>query len=68
MAGEIDKEVRSIISDCYGKAKAIISDNMDILHRAASLLMEKEKLTGKEFDALFREKQAVSAADLPAGV
>ena len=68
MAGEIDKEVRSIISDCYGKAKAIISDNMDILHRAASLLMEKEKLTGKEFDALFREKQAVPAADLPAGV
>ena len=55
MAGEIDKEVRGIISDCYTKAKAIISDNMDVLHRAAALLIEKEKITGKEFDALFHD-------------
>ncbi len=68
MAGEIDKEVRSIISDCYAKAKVIISDNLDILHRAAALLMEKEKLTGKEFDALFVEKHAASTADAAAGV
>ena len=52
MAGEIDKEVRAIISDCYGKAKKIISDHMDVLHSAAGLLMEKEKLTGREFDLL----------------
>ena len=57
MAGEIDKEVRSIIEDCYARAKKIISDNVDVLHRAADLLMEKEKLTGPEFDALFRERQ-----------
>ena len=67
MAGEIDKEVRAIISDCYGKAKAIISDHMDVLHRTAALLMEKEKLTGKEFDSLF-EKPSLQAADAPAGV
>ncbi len=66
MAGEIDKEVRSIISDCYGKAKKIISDHLDVLHRAAALLMEKEKLTGKEFDALFREGTALTAAEVPA--
>ena len=65
MAGEIDKEVRTIISDCYGKAKQIISDNMDVLHRTAALLMEKEKLTGQEFDTIFRERQSGFAADAP---
>ena len=65
MAGEIDKEVRTIISDCYGKAKQIISDNMDVLHRTAALLMEKEKLTGQEFDTIFRERQSGFAADVP---
>ena len=65
MAGEIDKEVRTIISDCYGKAKQIISDNMDVLHRTAALLMKKEKLTGQEFDTIFRERQSGFAADVP---
>ena len=65
MAGEIDKEVRAIISDCYGKAKKIISDHMDVLHSAAGLLMEKEKLTGREFEALFEEKQTLPAEDIP---
>ena len=65
MAGEIDKEVRTIISDCYGKAKQIISDNMDVLHRTAALLMEKEKLTGQEFDTIFRKRQSGFAADVP---
>ena len=65
MAGEIDKEIRTIISDCYGKAKQIISDNMDVLHRTAALLMEKEKLTGKEFDDIFRESRSGFAADAP---
>ena len=40
MAGEIDKEIRTIISDCYTKARTIISENMDVLHSAAALLME----------------------------
>ena len=62
MAGEIDKEVRAIISDCYAKAKAIISDNMDILHRAAALLMEKEKISGPEFDALFADRRTDESA------
>ena len=51
--GEIDREVKAIIDDCYEKAKAIILANKDVLYRAAELLMEKEKLTGAEFDALF---------------
>ncbi|MBR7044177.1 MAG: ATP-dependent zinc metalloprotease FtsH [Lachnospiraceae bacterium] len=51
--GEIDREVKAIIDDCYEKAKAIILANKDVLYKAAELLMEKEKLTGAEFDALF---------------
>ena len=57
IAGEIDKEVRRIIDDCYGKAREIILANKDILYRTAELLMEKEKLTGEEFDALFKERK-----------
>jgi cell division protease FtsH len=51
--GEIDREVKAIIDECYEKAKAVIAANKDVLYRAAELLMEKEKLTGEEFDALF---------------
>ena len=57
IAGEIDKEVRRIIDDCYGKAREIILANKDILYRTAELLMEKEKLAGEEFDALFKERK-----------
>ena len=67
--GEIDKEVRRIISDCYAKAKEIIKANEDILYKAADLLIEKEKITGEEFDALFArtdgpEDQDTAPADL----
>ena len=55
IAGEIDKEVRRIISECYEKAKEIILANRDVLYKSADLLMEKEKITGEEFDALFTE-------------
>ena len=58
MSGEIDKEVKLIIDDCYKKAKEIIKANEDILYRAAELLIEKEKLTGAEFDALFAERNS----------
>ncbi len=53
VAGEIDKEVKGIISSCYEKAKAIILDNDDILHKCADLLLAKEKITREEFEALF---------------
>ena len=52
-AGEIDAEVRTIINDCYAKAKAIIMDKRDVLETCANLLIEKEKLTREEFEALF---------------
>ncbi|MDE7404309.1 MAG: ATP-dependent zinc metalloprotease FtsH [Lachnospiraceae bacterium] len=56
ISGEIDKEVKSIIDECYGKAKAIILEHTDILHKCAELLLEKEKIGREEFEALFERK------------
>jgi len=53
MASEIDKEVKTIIDRCYADAKAIILKHRDVLDKSAALLIEKEKITGEEFDALF---------------
>ncbi len=55
IAGEIDKEVKVLIDDCYAKAKAIIMDNEVVLHKCAKLLLEKEKITRSEFEGLFEE-------------
>ena len=48
-AADIDKEVLNVIKEAHGKAKNIISGNMDIMHRAATFLIEKETITGDEF-------------------
>ena len=53
VASTIDEEVKRIIDSCYAKAKAILKENEEILHKSASLLLEKEKITGAEFEALF---------------
>ena len=53
ISGEIDKEVKSIIDDCYTKAKDIILQHEDVLHSCAQLLLEKEKINREEFEALF---------------
>lgn len=53
MAGEIDREVKEIVDDCYRKAKAIIEEHMNVLHRCAELLLEKERIGREEFEALF---------------
>ena len=50
ISGEIDKEVKSIIDDCYTKAKDIILQHEDVLHSCAQLLLEKEKITREEFE------------------
>ena len=49
----IDEEVKAIIDDCYAKARKIITENRDVLDRSAELLIEKEKVTREEFEALF---------------
>jgi len=53
VATTIDNEVKRIIDECYGKAKQIITDHMDVLHACANLLIEKEKINKEEFEALF---------------
>lgn len=53
IAGDIDKEVKSIIDECYGKAQAIILRHQGILESCAKLLLEKEKIDRDEFEALF---------------
>ena len=53
MSSQIDVEVKAIIDDCYTKAMSLISDNMEVLHACAALLIEKEKITREEFEGLF---------------
>jgi cell division protease FtsH len=53
VATRIDEEVKRIIDECYMKAKHIIKENEKILHDCANLLLEKEKITRDEFEALF---------------
>jgi len=53
MAGEIDREVKEIVDDCYRKAKAIIEEHMNVLNLCAELLLEKERIGREEFEALF---------------
>ena len=56
IAGQIDAEVKNIIDECYSRAKTIISENRDILDKSASLLLDKEKISREEFEALFEEE------------
>ena len=53
VSGQIDREVKAIIDDCYYKAKEIILEQEKILHKCADLLLEKEKISRAEFEALF---------------
>lgn len=57
ISGEIDREVKVIIDDCYKKAKDIILAHMDVLHHCAELLIVKEKIGREEFEALFDQKE-----------
>ena len=59
VAGKIDKEVKRIIDECYTKAKSIIEEHREILEACAKLLLEKEKITGEEFGALFYEEGSI---------
>ncbi len=64
-AVEIDKEVRHIIQECYNKAKEILTTHLDLLHRVARELLDKEVLDGTEIDVIVKEYMADSGPDLP---
>ena len=53
MAAVIDEEVKRLIDEAHTKATAIIKEHMDVLHRCAALLIEKEKIGQEEFETLF---------------
>ncbi len=53
VANSIDEEVRAIIDECYGKAKQLLEENKAVLEACAELLLEKERITKDEFEALF---------------
>ncbi len=53
VASAIDQEVKNIIDDCYAKAKKMIAENRGVLDACAALLLEKEKISREEFEALF---------------
>jgi len=53
IAGEIDREVKVLIDDCYARAKKVIMEHESVLHKCATLLLEKEKITRVEFEELF---------------
>ena len=56
-AAAIDQEVKAIIDECYAKARAIITQYEYVLHSCAKLLLEKEKIGSKEFEALFDQEK-----------
>ena len=78
VAAAIDEEVKRIVDTCYKEAKAILEANKDILHKCASILLEKERIARPEFEALFVKEQttnndteqpdAVQNAETTAGV
>ena len=61
VAGTIDEEVKRIIDECYEKARGIIKEYHDVLEACAALLLEKEKITRGEFEALFENREAEEA-------
>ena len=55
VATVIDSEIKRIVDECYDKAKAIIIEHKDVLHKCCELLLEKEKIGQEEFEALFEQ-------------
>lgn len=53
VAAKIDREMRRIIDTAYNKTERLLSENMEKLHNVAQALLEKETITGKEFEILF---------------
>lgn len=57
VASKIDMEIKRIVDECYQKAKEIILAHRRVLDKTAELLLEKERITREEFEALFEEEK-----------
>jgi cell division protease FtsH len=62
-AAKVDEAIRLVMKECYEKAKAMLSENREILDRAAQFLIEKETITGKQFMEIFREVKGEPAPE-----
>ena len=63
-ATEIDREVMKMLAASYEEAKRILSENIDILHKIAAYLIEKETITGKEFMRILHEVRGDASDDV----
>ena len=59
VAGVIDEEVKRIIDECYGKARALLQEYHSVLEACAQLLLEKEKISRNEFESLFERGNSI---------
>ena len=59
IAGLIDSEIKRIVDTSYETAKNMLRENIDILHKTADMLLEKEKITREEFEALFEKEDKI---------
>ncbi|MBX3706919.1 MAG: ATP-dependent zinc metalloprotease FtsH [Pseudomonadales bacterium] len=64
-AGTIDAEVRSIIDECYGTAKRLLTENIDKLHMMAEALVEFETITAEQIDDIMAGARPRAPGDLP---
>lgn len=62
-ADQIDAEVKKLLNFSYSEAKRLLRENIGVLHASAKLLMEKEKITGDEFRALFKTAKTEEKAE-----
>ena len=62
ISSEIDDEVRSIINDCYKKCFELLNSNLDKLERVTKVLLEKEKISGEEFELIYCGKELVNSS------
>ncbi len=63
IAGKIDEEIRRIMTECYERAEQIIRENIDVLHKSAALLLEKEKISREEFESLFTDDDSAAISE-----
>jgi len=66
-AEKIDREMSRIVTENYARAKKLLSDNIDTLHRLSEHLLEKEVLNGEEIDEIVGEKEKKKGKKVKAG-
>ena len=62
VAGTIDDEVKALIDKAYDHCKQILTDNSDKLHKVVDFLLEKETMTGEQFEAIMQGREVGDAS------